>query len=108
MPTACGTPAVRYQHRAASATARITTRMAKSTARKEEGLLSADIQVPAKDTIVLHYDRCHGARVHDRRRGRIPDRRSGHVGAAVARLGAADLERPRARRSDQARAAPVD
>ena len=50
----------------------------------------------------------HVPRLHDRRRGRVPDRRPGDVGAAVARLGAAGRRAPRARRSDQARAPPVD
>ncbi len=46
--------------------------------------------------------------VHDRRRRRVPDRRSQHLGTAVARLGAAGLRQPVARRPDEARDAPVD
>ena len=46
--------------------------------------------------------------VHRRRRGRVPDRRSRHLGAPLARLRAARVERAGLRRSGEARDAPVD
>ena len=50
----------------------------------------------------------HGPSVHRRRRRRVPDRRPADLGAALARHRAARVERAGARRSDQARDAPVD
>ena len=47
---------------------------------------------PAR-TIISVALRAHGSRLHRRRRGRIPDRRSRHLGAALARLRAARVER---------------
>src|SRR6266568_2901815 len=102
MPTAWGTPAVRNQSRAAAAAARIRPIAGSLARRRREESPAEDMQGCTRK--ISFAD---GPRLHHRRRGGIPDRRPGHMGAAIACLPAPDGQRPLARGSDQARTPPV-
>ena len=97
---------VRY-HSARGATARITTRMASQRARARRRISQTCRclrRIPSCCTMIRVMG--HAFTIGVEEEFQIVD--PGHLGAAIARLRAAGVERPVARRSDQARAAPVD